>query len=451
MNLGWTLIHIILNCYDAAFYVMNLNNQLKPRQWYLPYYKHYAFVAVSILFNIINFTTKFSLISMYLFPLIIMVYALSFFRNNWYHKAFWTIFLYTIIVICDFIGTALIMVLKEIPMVQIFHDGSIRLQTISLCRILSTFAWIYLCRRRGNYEKTNSKTLKLMMISSFFMSLLAAILLIGGTTDDFNDYGKTTLPLVVGLMSISFFSFFVISNISDQRRRSVIRARELRIKQRHNNLTEKYQKEIINAYNSVRQFRLDIINYLRSSWPTMNSQNNGNVNDFITAIDSAGSSSLSKLLHSDLSTRNSHVDIVIAIKESEAFHKGIFIELFGEINEIHSVTSEDLCLVLDFLLTEAIENVDRITTEEESIKTISIIFTKSNNGVQLKLQYPVGDYVVMEAMKYVGNITNKYNTELIYACEDMFCEVNVLFPHPNIISQKIDIKKGGDRNEENDS
>ena len=400
MSIGWILLQIGLNGFDAA-YVMSLSTNKKDfKPWVKTPHIILYWLALVVVFCAINFLTSFSLISIVVFPLLATIYPVLFHANNVFKYAFYALFFYTLLICIEMAFTWLLMLFHQISFEELLASSSYTLQAITGSKILVTIAWIFFFTMNKKMEKSPQDIFRryvIISICAFFMSLFS---MIGEET-----FHRFSYQMILSTLFLVFImGTFVLTRDMYQKRQQV--------KQLYAQLEIDYKEKIVRSYQASTNFYNKIIEDQRKIWETMLEFRNNSSEAIMKS--SQAMRLANERLNRQQCTSNSLVDTVIMIRDYEISMDEIVLKVEGELKPTYI---PEVSMIVDQLLLKAFDEVREIEKNDYMFPyfiTIRFEYFNDEKSLAIEIEYPsrsIAPLPLDSEIKYLieqldGNVTS---------------------------------------------
>lgn len=430
MSIPWILLEILLNGFDAAYIMSIVSKKAGLKSWVKKSHILIFWFCLVVAYCIINFTTQFNLISMYLFPAVSLVFVFWFVQGNYSIRIFWTIFPYTMVMFCELFLLSLFMYIYKLSLENVIQQGTYRLIWVISCKTLESIIWFCLLKRKEINLSFNLKYLRSFIFISFFSLIVIGFLYLFGLMNIIHNGGFTSTiangTLLTFICFLLFFNFLY--------KKSTDKNQEL-IRQNHT-LKTTYHAELIKAYKAVRQSRYDILQHLQTVWSASKTQKPTEMQKYAEAFEQ-----INQQLQVNYDSGDDLVDVIVAVKESEAFHFGIAFYLNGKLPAVHSIQSEDICIITDHILSQALGELTSITNfDSDMAKVLILSFVEEEGGVSICTENPnCGDEYEM-TMEKIQDIVDRYQGSIVIENEAFYRTIMITLQYPSFLKNKTEVQ-----------
>lgn len=434
MSVPWAVFEIFLNGFEAAFSISIVSSKVNLKSWVKKQHILLFWILLTFAYSFVNFSTQFHLISTVIFPVLAGIYIFGFTKDDLLVRIFWHIFPLTLLLLSDFLGVSAVMYFYKVPMDDVLQQGSSRFLIAVLSKLIESVIWYYLMKQKKADFLFKAKYVRNFVFISFTSFLLLASLYVFGIMNTL--YNKGFFNLITNLMFYIFISFLFFFNILSKKaidenkklgkQNEELEKQKEELKKQNHSLKAAYHSELIKAYKTVRQSRYDIVQQLQGIWSASSVQKSNGLQKYVEAFEQ-----INQQLQVDYDTGDELVDVVIAVKEAEAFHLGIALHLNGRLPTVHAIQSEDICIIIDHLLSRVLEEVHTIV-DPDMAKVISLSLLVGDEGITISLENPTCGDELEIGMDKIQDIVDKYLGKVSEENEDYYRTILVHLNYPSL-------------------
>lgn len=316
-------------------------------------------------------------------------------------------FPFAILGMWDFLTLVVLANIYHLPLEMIYPQGIYRLQWIISSKILEAICWyVILTKKQANVLLSSQALISFSALS--FMSIYLAIIIFL--------YDITSISIIHFFVSACLLSvcygihFFNIQNmnIKDIERQ------------------ERYNSEIVKSYEFLRGFRYETIENLQNIWTVILNQKNKKHVPLEKHLDYFNQINYS--LQIKINTGNDLVDILLSVKEAEAYNHKIALSINIEPNILSQMHINSLVTILDNLLDNAIKYLKK----QAFSKVIYLSLMAADNRLIVKIEYPTNGenfFNKNEDIKIIHSIVNKRHGSLETTHEEYYYSILISLPY----------------------
>lgn len=317
-------------------------------------------------------------------PISWFLYLLFFRNGSILKKIFWTLILFILVAVIAVFSITFISSLSAVSSLDIMlQNSTVRIFNLIIGKILQIVVFYGLSKKKRQTDAKNILSSVPMLICCIipFLSIILIffiyILLLNGT----NIPEEVIISFSIVFLAINIIVFVLYEFINKEAEKNYI----LIAKQKQYQVTEQHNKQIIDMYDKMRNWRHDYANHMQlvvGMLEKTDSTDNSEAINYIKILDEKiERSSL------DIVTGNLVVDAIVSAKATLASVHNIKFEHSIFLKDDIPIENTDLCSVLSNLLDNAIEagcklsenryiNIEMITFKNQ----FNIKITNTTNG-----------------------------------------------------------------------
>jgi len=369
------LLEIFLNGFEAAF-IMSLSTDKKSlKPWVKRSHIILFWGVLTTVYCVINFTTDFSLISVFLFPILTMLYPLLFSAKNVAKQIFYVLFVFKLLIGSGFFVTSVLMNFHDLPLETILTDTKYRLQAIIGSKTLESIFWFYLFSQSKKEQASLQSVFRVYIVVVLLCIFSLLAFPIFEKSDLLSGLPKTALPFLLLLILMLCITFLFLQDLHKRQQQKT--AKEIQIE---------YCDKIVDSYQKAKEFHDNILINLKQAWAGLSDVRNGSNNNeyIINQIDTL--ELINKQLNKNTATGDSLVDTVLVIKDYEFAVKKVVLKVEGKLSEIHSAK---ISMIVDNLLSKAFAETLQVNDSDYMFPfTITIQFEQiSEDSLMIEVVY----------------------------------------------------------------
>lgn len=363
MSLSWILLEIMLNAYEAAFFTSIISVRGKLKGWVRTKHILLFACALTVAFCVVNFSTNFNFISMYIFPLLILPYPLLFTQGRIPDRLFWYFTSIVALSSCDLLAISCVVYFIPTPLEAFSQPNSYRLFIIVMAKSLHSAAWYFLIKYdfRGIVVEEPARRFAMKVLFICFITWLLSVLCCSTYT---NDAAFVLKEVVMNLTMLCGMAYILLNQIMESKKE----------------LQRAHNEEFIKVYRMFKDFRHSTIQQLQYTWQyAPHGPNNTQLKEYLSFTEQ-----INRQLQLDFNTGDELVDNLLATKEAIAFQHKVKLQISAAISGDHTIPSEDLCIILDNLLDNGIAYL----AQQEMERLLNLYLMTDENHLTIYLEHP---------------------------------------------------------------
>ena len=390
MGIAWILLEIGLNGFDTA-YVMSLSTDRKSHKSWVQRKHIIAFWAVLVsVFCAINFLTNFSLLSVFLFPALWLLYPVLFNKINVIKQMLYVLFSITIIFCVEFLVILILMNVYYQSLAEILSNPDTRLQVIIFGKTVIALTWIYFFKKNQR-KNTPQDLFRTYIIVVFISALFFSLIPMFGQVLVIEGYYKVTIPFMLLFVFMSILLFL----------KYMIQKQQLD----HQLLEIDYKEKIVKSYQASSDFYNKVIEDQRKIWKTMLEIRDGDANASMKT--SQAMRLANERLNRQRCTGNSLVDAVIMIKDYEFSMQEIVLKVEGELTTAYI---PEVSMIVDNLLSKAFDETQSAHKNDYMfpfIVTLKFAHFNDEKSLVMEIEYPSQSITPLPLDQEIKNVVEQ--------------------------------------------
>lgn len=379
MSLEWIFIEIFVNIVEVGALFYLLCNKFKAK--YNSFIPTFLFIigAIVLLSIPIFIFFKGLPITEILLVVTCFVYLFIFRVGNILNKIFWTLISFAILVSLALFSTTIVSVISSITsanLIGVMQSSTERLFILTIAKTLQIVIFYILTKK--NKELNPKRFLAPMSLLVCFVIPFLSIIL--GFYINYLIHKYASIPdklifaIFTGYLAINIIVFVLYEIINREAGKNYI----LIAKQKQYELTEQHNRQIMDIYDKIREWRHDYTHHMQlivGMLEKSDSDNSETINYIKNLDEKIKSTSL------EIVTGNLIVDAIVSAKATLASVYGITLEHNILLPENVSIENTDLCSILSNLLDNAIEACCKL----EQSKYINLEMLSFKNQFNIKI------------------------------------------------------------------
>lgn len=409
MSTIWVLIEIIVNAFEATYFITIMAARCELKSWVKKSHVIISIIALTAFFSCINFCTAFSLISAYIFPALVGVYFLIFTQGPFLNRFLWLAFPYAILSIWDLLTLVVLANIHHLPLEMFYPQSIYRLEWIVSSNIFVAICWYVILTKKQENVQLNSQALVSFSVLCFVSICFITIIFLYDITSIIHSNIAFFVPIC--LLFICYGIHFI--NIQNMNIEDIERQ-------------ERYNSEIVKSYEFLRGFRYETIESLQNIWTVILNQKNKKRVPLEKHLDYFNQINYS--LQIKINTGNDLVDILLSVKEAEAYNHKISLSINTEPNILHQIRINSLVTILDNLLDNAIKYLK----DQYFGRIINLSLMVADNRLSVKIEHPTNGenfFNKSEDIKIIHSIVNKCHGSLETTHEEYYYSILISLPY----------------------
>lgn len=427
LSLDWIIIEVIFNCFDATYLLFFPAIKCGFKKWVQKKDIILFWIFLVTAYSIINFSTNFSFISMYVFPALVLIYLFTFIEGDMKARLFWWLVPLITLLVIEIAVTSIYIHIRNISLELVLQPNMYHLQNVIIGKTLLTLFWVLIIRYWKIQHVSFNTNMFFVLTNVLCAFMVLFIFLVNNIASVYFRMFFLCVPIILYILNVYHFIYIKKTNLKN------IEKMELQKKE----LKLNYYKNLLQSYDIFKVFRNEFNGHLQTIWANTKDLSNKNksIELFIEA---------NQCLSEYKRTGNDLLDIAICEKQFIAANYGIAISIETKNLSINIPFSiKDVAIVLDNLLDDAI-NILQDINDEEIIKNVDIFLQTSKDKLNIKIEYPVDskinytfindtielqtspkDYFVSE---FVKDIIDKYQGSIFIENKEYYLSIIINFP-----------------------
>ena len=425
MSIFWIIFEIFLNGFDAAFFMSFSTIKLGVKGWVKKRDIILCWLFLVLAFSIINFSTTFSLISMYLFPVLILCYVFIFIKGRFLIRLFWVILPFVFMAPFETLILSFIVESFKIPFEMILQQNIYRLLFVVIIKIGETFFCFLLIGKKQFIHLKHKNLILFFILNIFCLYVAVYVLIVNPIKDIYMQVSFIIIPFLFLLLNI--YNFISIKLIENKHKEN--------LKEHTKSLQLAHQSDLLKAYENLRLFKQEILENLQAIWSNAKNHDSNLIKENILRLNQ-----INQQLSIIQRTGNDLLDIMISMREAMAANLGISINLdtINPINNNFDLT--EFNILIDELLDNAIKTLQN-TSSSDFLKNINISLQTINDYFIIEMEYPYDSENYQNSIQYYNNrfknhqinsniqkIVEKNNGFLFIQNQDYYCTIFIKLP-----------------------
>lgn len=453
MSFSWALFEILLNAFDAFYLMIFPTVKCGFKDWGVKRDFFYNWLFIVIVFSVINFSTDFSFISIYLFPAVIAGYLLIFLKGKITYRIIWLIIPMLIILTIEMSLTFVFANIVGISYDETFGQTIYSFATAILCKLIEFAIGLFILRSKYFKQIGNIKK-NLPFVVMYIVCMIAMGL--SYLTKALDDFYLITFAFCAPtvLLLINFFNYVCQLKIEKKKQAELelhkkemetefeLAKKELQTVNELNHMKQlaevqrkaeqEYYRELLAVYATYDEFRGSLIESLQEVWAKR--AKNNELEPFVQINRQLA------LIHP---TGINLIDLALNVIKYRAANHSIALNVQADVVPGAIVDADDICVILDSLLTKAIRMLRQINDmDDDMLKTIEINLFTANEYLHTQIEYPTDgetDYSLIHSVKPNINsakrdlaveITNRRQGSVIVEDHDYYLSISIQLPLP---------------------